>query len=61
MKRVTYLGPSDRLRIDGRYAYRGVPTELPNDLADKAKQRCGDRLTVHDPEPATGGQEDDDQ
>jgi hypothetical protein len=57
-KNVTYHGPSDRLRVGDSYLLRNEPTDVPNHVADQAKRRCGERLTVNETEPAdTGGHE----
>ena len=56
MKTVTYQGPSDRRRTDDpRHPFltRGVPVRVPNDLAEKLANAAS--VTVHDPEPAAGG------
>lgn len=57
MKTVTYHGPSDRRRVDGRYLDRGVPTELPDHLADKLAR--SPNVTVEDgddTDAAAGGE-----
>ena len=53
MKTCVYAGPCDRLRVGGRFLYRNVPTEVPNDLA--AKVADNPRVTVKDADEPEAG------
>lgn len=51
MRTITYLGPSDVLKVGTRRIRKDDPTEVPNQVADEARRRCGPRVTVETDEP----------
>lgn len=55
MRTVTYNGRADMYRAEGRLLHRGIPTRVPNDLADSLSKN-GD-FTV-EPEPSTEGEQE---
>lgn len=52
MKTATYHGPCDRRRVGNMYLPKGVPTDLPDDLAEQLIDNS--RVTIegtHDEPP----------
>lgn len=65
VKTCTYHGPCDRLRTDHDkvpYLYRGVPADLPNDVASRLEKRgrvkvAKSKSSTTDNTPPNGGNE----